>query len=35
MDRYADFVTIKRGMAEAPAAGIASGVITSTQTRND
>jgi AcrR family transcriptional regulator len=33
MDRYADFVTAKRGMAEALCAVIASGVITSTQTR--
>jgi AcrR family transcriptional regulator len=33
MDRYADFVTTKRGMAEALRAVIASGAITSSQTR--
>lgn len=33
MERYADFVTTKRGMAEALRAVIASGAITSSQTR--
>jgi hypothetical protein len=33
MGRYVDFVTTKRGMAEALRAVIASGAITSTQTR--